>query len=59
MTRYALVRTADQVVANIIVWDGTTPYTPPAGTSPVLIHGACGLGWLYDAGTDTFSPPSE
>lgn len=31
MSRHAVVRTADQAVVNIVEWDGTTPYTTPAG----------------------------
>lgn len=55
MSNYAIVRST--TVENIIVWDGTTLYTPPTGTFCVLIAGLCAIGWSYDPDTHTFSPP--
>lgn len=54
---YAIVRTVDQVVDNLILWDGSTPYTPPSGTFTVVVDSPCDIGWVYDAETNTFSPP--
>ena len=58
MERYAMVRDVDNVVDNISLWDGVTPYTPPAGITMVLINGVvCNIGYIYDFTTGTFSPP--
>jgi hypothetical protein len=60
MGRWAMVRTSDNVVVNVIEWDGVTPYTSPAGI--VLIDGTgkdVGPEYMYDPGTGTFSPPPE
>ena len=57
--RYALVN-ADGLVANAIVWDGQTDYTPADGLTVVAIHDGvrAGPGWTYD-GTNWIAPPPE
>lgn len=58
--RWALVRTADNVVDNAIEWDGVTPYTPPAGTYLVNADGKdMGPQYRYDPNTGEFTPPPE
>lgn len=47
VTRYALLKNG--IVANICLWDGVTPWTPPAGTALVNVEGMwCDIGALYD-----------
>lgn len=55
--RYAIVDNATKVVQNVIVWDGVTPFNPPAGTTLVNIDNTlCGPGWIQQ--TDgSFIPP--
>jgi len=60
MGRWAVVRTADNVVVNVIEWDGVRPYTPPAGTQ--LVDGTgkdVGPGWVYDPATGDFVDPDS
>jgi hypothetical protein len=57
--RYAIVDDATKVVQNVIVWDGATPYTPPAGTTLVNVDGIpCGPGWIQQP-DGSFSPAPE
>jgi hypothetical protein len=58
VARWAVIRDADDVVDNIIEWDGSTPWTPPAGHYVIAIGDQwCDIGYLYDPDTGTFSPP--
>ena len=62
MAKYALIDTRDNTVANVIVWDGITPYTPPLYHTTRLIRPGevVGPGWDYDPVNDTFiAPPPE
>ena len=62
MAKYALIDTRDNTVANVIVWDGITPYTPPPYHVTRLIRPGevVGPGWDYDPVNDTFiAPPPE
>jgi hypothetical protein len=45
---YAVIRSNLNIVENVIVWDGATPWTPPSEcyTIPVGNSGA-GIGWSY------------
>lgn len=57
--RYAIVDDATKVVLNIIIWDGTTPYTPASGTILVNVDGVeCGPGWIQQP-DGSFIPPTE
>ena len=54
--RYALIN--DGTVENVILWDGSTDYEPPAGTTLVeigsnIVH----IGYLYDGTTFTNPNP--
>lgn len=58
MGRWAVVRTADNVVTNIVEWDGVAPWSPPPGEMAVALGATwCDLGWIYDPATDTFAAP--
>ena len=61
MARYALIDTRTNIVANVIVWDGVTPYTPPAYHVTRLVRAGerVGPGYTYDPLTDTFTAPPE
>ena len=57
--RYAIVDDASKVVLNIIIWEGVTPYTPPAGTTLVDVEGiTCGPGWIQQP-DGSFLPPDD
>ena len=56
MIRHALIK--DDTVINVIVWDKTTPWTPPAGFTLVECpDNKCDIGDKYDAATNVFSKP--
>jgi hypothetical protein len=58
MERWAIVNSDDNVVDNLVVWDGTTPWTPPDGHSAIALAGQwCDIGYTYDSATGLFSPP--
>lgn len=56
MKKYALINLENKVV-NIIVWDGTSLYTPPENNQMIeLSDGAyVGIGFTYD-GTNFIAP---
>jgi len=57
--KYATVDDATKVVLNISVWDGVTPYTPPAGTTLVNVDGIpCDIGWIEQP-DGSFLPPED
>ena len=43
----AVVNTETKIVENIVVWDGTTPWSPPDGCIVVDLVGQAGIGWSY------------
>lgn len=45
MQRYAVVQ--NNLIMGIILWDGVTPYTPPAGSTLVLESDAIAAGLSY------------
>ena len=57
---YALVNTETGIVENIIVWDGVTEWTPPAGVNVIFVSE---LEAAYIGGTrnsdGTYSPPPQ
>lgn len=60
MGNYAVV--IGGVVANLVVWDQSSPWRPPEGAFLVSALPEAGLGWRYDLDTNTFvapAPPSE
>lgn len=50
MTTYAIVENG--VIANVIVWDGVAPFTPPSGAAVVQIPDGTytGVGATYSNG---------
>ena len=57
--RYAIVDDLTKVVLNLILWDGVTPFTPPAGTSLVNVTDVfCNIGWIEQP-DGSFIPPPE
>jgi hypothetical protein len=51
---YALVDGTD-TIQNIVVWDGSAPWTPPAGQTPKLLADAVAGGATYANG-GSFGP---
>lgn len=43
-------------VINVIIWDGVSAYTPPAGTTLIQSNTA-GIGWTYANGI--FTNPNQ
>lgn len=56
--RYAIIGTNDNVVSNIIVWDGVSPYNLKSNTI-IIQNDYCSPGWLYDPLTETFTDPND
>jgi hypothetical protein len=54
---YAIIDDSNNLVINVAVWDGTTPWDPGAGLYAVLIPegSQAGIGWTYEDGE--FIPP--
>jgi hypothetical protein len=57
MFRYAVVN-ADNLVVNVIIWDGESRWSPPSGCF-VVRSDACDVGQIYDPVAETFSYPAE
>jgi hypothetical protein len=54
-TGYAVVQ--DDVVINVVIWDGGPEWTPPAGCIAVALgDSGAGIGWGYVNGQ--FIPPA-
>jgi hypothetical protein len=47
--RYALVG-EDGQVENVVLWDGQTPWEPPAGQTPVQVEREVAIGWRLEDG---------
>ena len=56
---YAVV--TDGTVTNVVVWDGDTPWTPPAGSEAVRVEEGvpAGIGWEYLDGEFVDNRPPE
>lgn len=54
--RYALI-SPDNIVANVIVWNGVDPYTPFLGYF-LIQSDTANIGDIYDPENGTFTPPS-
>jgi len=52
---YAIINSAGLVV-NVIVWDGKSPWQPPAGFTRAPITNGAGIGWTYTNGNYTAPP---
>lgn len=53
---YAVVD--NNVVINVIIWDGISEWKPEAGNL-VPLNGDAGIGWTYSDGVFTAPPPPE
>ena len=57
--KYAIIDDATQVVQNVIVWDGVTPFASPAETTLVNIDDFfCGPGWIQQP-NGSYAPPVD
>lgn len=56
MQRYALIG-ADAIVVDVVLWDGSDSWTPPAHLTPVASDYA-GPGWRREEGGE-FTPPQS
>ena len=54
--RYAIVK--NNLVENVIVWDGKSPYTPPNGTI-VIASETAEIGFIYNSDTGEFYAPVQ
>jgi len=52
---YAIIDSTN-IVINVCLWDGVTPWQPPEGCIAVQSDTAQ-IGWIYDPSTGTFTPP--
>jgi hypothetical protein len=51
---YAMVNSSN-IVVNVIIWDGVTPYNPQGY---ILINSdTANIGDIYDSSNGTFTPP--
>ncbi len=57
MYRYAVCNDKNEVV-NVIIWDGESRWSPPAGCF-VVRSDKCDIHQIYDPNTETFSYPVE
>jgi hypothetical protein len=57
--KYATIDALSQVVTNICVWDGVTPFDPGAGLYLIQIQDGqlCDVGWSFDG--SNFVPSNE
>jgi len=53
---YALIN-QDNLVVNVISWDGKSDWQPPEEFMAVPLQGEAGIGWSYIDGQ--FVPPPE
>lgn len=59
VSKYAVVDGSNNVI-NIVLWDGVTTWSPPAGTTSALSGGGAGdaeIGGTYSGGIFS-APPS-
>ena len=52
---YAVVDGGGNIV-NIVVWDGSSPWSPPVGSNVVQSDGTAEIGGTYNSATKTFTP---
>lgn len=45
---YAVVNSTTNIVENVILWDGESPWQPPEGTFVVPLQGSAGIGWKFE-----------
>lgn len=53
MYKYALINNQN-IVDNIVLWDGETVWTPPNKLQPINVENIeCDIGWIYDGSVFT------
>jgi hypothetical protein len=57
MNNYAIIENG--VVTNIVVWDGGDDWTPPAGSTAVLVPADTFVSIGYTSDGTTFSAPES
>jgi hypothetical protein len=57
MARYAVI--SNNVITNLVDWDGGPEWSPPPGTTAELAPMPCGVGWTWNDGNpvDPNPPP--
>ena len=58
MNRYAVINSSN-VVVNVIIWDGVSPWSPPSGCIVVPEGQGAMIGGTYDPASQTFIPIQE
>jgi hypothetical protein len=58
MSLYCVIN-QDNIVENIIVWDGVIALEFPYGYSTQPANDLVAIGWLYDPATNTYSEPQN
>lgn len=48
VTPYAVINSETNIINNVILWDGESNWTPPAGTFAVPLTSEAGIGWKYE-----------
>lgn len=59
---WAVVDDATNLVVNVVSWDGSASWQPPAGCSAIdvsAIFPEPGIGWIYNPQSNTFTPPPQ
>ncbi len=61
MGNWAVVNDTNNIVENIILWDGESTWSGPEGYTCIDLtdHPGVGADWTYDSETQAFTPPSE
>ena len=58
VAHWAVIREKDDVVDNIIEWDGIAPWTPPTAHYVIAVgEQDCDRGYNYDPESGLFLPP--
>ena len=55
---YAVIDSTSNIVINTVVWDGVAQWSPPDGCIAVQSDIA-GIGWIYNPGDESFTPPGD
>lgn len=56
--RYAIV-SPENIVVNVIVWDGEADYDPSPNHAVRVSDPYISLGWAYDPATGVFTEPAK
>lgn len=60
MDRYAIINTQTNLVENLIIWDGQTPWQGPENFICIKINESdADIGSTYDPVSQTFTPPPK